>query len=89
MLQVWPVRQPRPVSEKLPANHPLLTGQRVLDSLFPWVIFIAIPFFLTFLIQFPWIAKLFFPLNTYSNFISDVYKVVPRQFQEPSVVEKL
>nr|QCU54855.1 v-ATPase A [Hippodamia convergens] len=37
MLQVWPVRQPRPVSEKLPANHPLLTGQRVLDSLFPCV----------------------------------------------------
>ncbi|KPJ17305.1 V-type proton ATPase catalytic subunit A [Papilio machaon] len=37
MLQVWPVRQPRPVTEKLPANHPLLTGQRVLDSLFPYV----------------------------------------------------
>lgn len=37
MLQVWPVRQPRPVAEKLPANHPLLTGQRVLDSLFPCV----------------------------------------------------
>jgi vacuolar-type H+-ATPase catalytic subunit A/Vma1 len=35
MLQVWPVRQPRPVTEKLPANYPLLTGQRVLDSLFP------------------------------------------------------
>ncbi|XP_017481499.1 PREDICTED: V-type proton ATPase catalytic subunit A-like [Rhagoletis zephyria] len=35
MLQVWPVRQPRPVIEKLPCNHPLLTGQRVLDSLFP------------------------------------------------------
>lgn len=35
MLQVWPVRQPRPVTEKLPANHPLLTGQRVLDTLFP------------------------------------------------------
>ncbi len=35
MLQVWPVRQPRPVVEKLPANHPLLTGQRVLDALFP------------------------------------------------------
>lgn len=34
-MQVWPVRQPRPVTEKLPANHPLLTGQRVLDSLFP------------------------------------------------------
>ncbi|CAG0895661.1 unnamed protein product [Cyprideis torosa] len=37
MLQVWPVRQPRPVAEKLPANHPLLTGQRVLDTLFPCV----------------------------------------------------
>ncbi|KAI8432473.1 hypothetical protein MSG28_004857 [Choristoneura fumiferana] len=37
MLQVWPVRQPRPCAEKLPANHPLLTGQRVLDSLFPCV----------------------------------------------------
>lgn len=35
MLQVWPVRQPRPVTEKLPANFPLLTGQRVLDTLFP------------------------------------------------------
>jgi len=37
MLQMWPVRQPRPVTEKLPANHPLLTGQRVLDALFPCV----------------------------------------------------
>ncbi|KAK6634048.1 hypothetical protein RUM44_004655 [Polyplax serrata] len=37
MLQVWPVRQPRPVTEKLPANYPLLCGQRVLDSLFPCV----------------------------------------------------
>ncbi len=27
----------RPVVEKLAANHPLLTGQRVLDSLFPYV----------------------------------------------------
>lgn len=35
MVQVWPVRQVRPVTEKLPANHPLLTGQRVLDALFP------------------------------------------------------
>lgn len=33
----WPVRQPRPVSEKLSADHPLLTGQRVLDGLFPCV----------------------------------------------------
>nr|BAA36691.1 vacuolar-type H+-ATPase subunit A [Ascidia sydneiensis samea] len=37
MLQVWPVRQPRPCVEKLPANYPLLTGQRVLDALFPSV----------------------------------------------------
>lgn len=35
MLQVWPVRQMRPVGEKLAANYPLLTGQRVLDALFP------------------------------------------------------
>ncbi|CAG0894106.1 unnamed protein product [Cyprideis torosa] len=37
MLQIWPVRQPRPVTEKLPSNFPLLTGQRVLDCLFPCV----------------------------------------------------
>ncbi|KAI5638226.1 ATP synthase alpha/beta family, nucleotide-binding domain-containing protein [Phthorimaea operculella] len=37
MVQVWPVRRPRPVIEKLSADHPLLTGQRVLDSLFPCV----------------------------------------------------
>ena len=38
MMQVWPVRQMRPVVEKLAANRPLLTGQRVLDSLFPYLI---------------------------------------------------
>ncbi|KAJ2702729.1 H(+)-transporting V1 sector ATPase subunit A [Coemansia sp. IMI 209128] len=37
MMQVWPVRLPRPVSEKLAADNPLLTGQRVLDALFPCV----------------------------------------------------
>src|SRR2546422_6662451 len=37
MLQVWPVRQMRPVTEKLAANTPLLTGQRVLDAMFPCV----------------------------------------------------
>jgi vacuolar-type H+-ATPase catalytic subunit A/Vma1 len=35
MMQLWPVRTPRPVTEKLPADYPLLTGQRVLDALFP------------------------------------------------------
>ncbi|KAG5463301.1 MAG: ATP synthase alpha/beta family, nucleotide-binding domain-containing protein [Olpidium bornovanus] len=37
MLQLWPVRSPRPVAEKVPADYPLLTGQRVLDALFPCV----------------------------------------------------
>lgn len=37
LFHVWPVRQMRPVVEKLAANHPLLTGQRVLDALFPCV----------------------------------------------------
>ncbi|MGH7618715.1 MAG: V-type ATP synthase subunit A [Gemmatimonadaceae bacterium] len=31
----WPVRVPRPAAGRLPANAPLLTGQRVLDFLFP------------------------------------------------------
>ena len=31
----WPVRIPRPYIEKLPGIAPLLTGQRVLDTLFP------------------------------------------------------
>mmetsp|Transcript_38480 Transcript_38480/g.95431 ORF Transcript_38480/g.95431 Transcript_38480/m.95431 type:complete len:617 (+) Transcript_38480:79-1929(+) len=38
MLQHWPVRAARPVAEKLPANYPLLTGQRVLDVMFPSVL---------------------------------------------------
>ena len=31
----WPVRHARPSAEKLAGNVPLLTGQRVLDALFP------------------------------------------------------
>lgn len=31
----WPIRRPRPVRQRLPAEQPLLTGQRVVDSLFP------------------------------------------------------
>lgn len=38
MLQMWPVRAPRPVASKMLANTPLLTGQRVLDGLFPAVL---------------------------------------------------
>eukprot|EP00892_Ulva_mutabilis_P008065 jgi/Ulvmu1/5630/UM023_0170.1 len=38
MKQLWPVRAPRPVAQKLMADTPLLTGQRVLDALFPSVL---------------------------------------------------
>jgi len=38
MSHMWPVRRPRPVVEKLPATEPLLTGQRVLDALYPSVL---------------------------------------------------
>jgi V-type H+-transporting ATPase subunit A len=38
MLQNWPVRKPRPVVEKKRSDYPLLTGQRVLDALFPCVL---------------------------------------------------
>jgi len=37
MMHSWPVRKPRPIVEKLASESPLLTGQRVLDSLFPCV----------------------------------------------------
>ncbi|MGI5848459.1 MAG: V-type ATP synthase subunit A [Christensenellales bacterium] len=35
MLQRWPVRQGRPYAEKLAPNEPMITGQRVIDTLFP------------------------------------------------------
>ncbi|MFQ6010813.1 MAG: V-type ATP synthase subunit A [Nitrososphaerales archaeon] len=35
MYQRWPVRRPRPYVMRLEATTPLLTGQRVLDTLFP------------------------------------------------------
>jgi V-type H+-transporting ATPase subunit A len=38
MSHKWPVRECRPIVEKLAGNVPLLTGQRVLDSLFPSVL---------------------------------------------------
>jgi V/A-type H+-transporting ATPase subunit A len=31
----WPVRIPRPVNRRLPSDEPMLTGQRILDCLFP------------------------------------------------------
>lgn len=35
MLQRWPVRRGRPYSEKLSPDMPMVTGQRVIDTLFP------------------------------------------------------
>jgi V/A-type H+-transporting ATPase subunit A len=35
MIQRWPVRVPRPVKEKKNPTIPLITGQRILDGLFP------------------------------------------------------
>ncbi len=35
LMQKWPVRKSRPFSKKLSPDMPLVTGQRVIDSLFP------------------------------------------------------
>jgi len=35
LVQEWPVREPRPYNRRLPLNIPLITGQRVIDTLFP------------------------------------------------------
>ncbi len=35
LCQKWPIRTPRPVKERLEASVPLITGQRVIDTLFP------------------------------------------------------
>ena len=35
LCQKWPIRHPRPINERLYANIPLITGQRVIDALFP------------------------------------------------------
>ena len=35
MTQKWPIRVARPTSRRFPASQPLITGQRILDTLFP------------------------------------------------------
>ena len=35
MLQKWPVRRGRPYAEKIAPTEPMITGQRVIDTLFP------------------------------------------------------
>jgi V/A-type H+-transporting ATPase subunit A len=35
MMQKWPVRRERPYKEKMAPDEPLITGQRIIDTLFP------------------------------------------------------
>lgn len=35
MCQKWPIKQERPYSERQPISRPLITGQRIMDSMFP------------------------------------------------------
>lgn len=35
LMHHWPVRVGRPVQRKLPPNSPMMTGQRIIDTLFP------------------------------------------------------
>jgi V/A-type H+-transporting ATPase subunit A len=35
LVQKWPIKQARPIKERLPISIPLVTGQRVIDTLFP------------------------------------------------------
>lgn len=35
LCQKWPIRTPRPIEKRLPISRPLITGQRVVDTLLP------------------------------------------------------
>ncbi|MBU1142228.1 MAG: V-type ATP synthase subunit A [Firmicutes bacterium] len=35
LVQKWPIKTPRPVTKRLPISVPLISGQRVIDTLFP------------------------------------------------------
>lgn len=35
MLQKWPIRTPRPTRERKPLSRPLITGQRIIDTMLP------------------------------------------------------
>ena len=35
LCQKWPIRIPRPTAKRYPASKPLITGQRILDTMFP------------------------------------------------------
>ncbi len=35
LIQKWPIKTPRPIKNRLPISLPLITGQRVIDTIFP------------------------------------------------------
>ena len=35
LAQKWPIRQPRPIRKRMPISRPLVTGQRIIDTLLP------------------------------------------------------
>ena len=35
LMQKWPIRTSRPVAQRLPSTKPLITGQRIIDTMFP------------------------------------------------------
>jgi len=35
LCQTWPIRKARPFLERMPITYPLITGQRIIDTLFP------------------------------------------------------
>lgn len=35
LCQYWPIKRPRPIKKRLPCTIPLITGQRIIDTLFP------------------------------------------------------
>ncbi len=35
LCQKWPIRVPRPVKKRMPGEKPLITGQRIIDTLYP------------------------------------------------------
>ena len=35
MVQHWPIKTPRPVKKRLPITRPLITGQRIIDTMIP------------------------------------------------------
>ncbi len=35
LVQKWPIKTPRPVTKRIPITRPLISGQRIIDTLFP------------------------------------------------------